>query len=65
MKTQRVCLNLPDELLKQLDKAAAANYSTQSQYLRECIVLRLRGSKALKREQDEFLEGLRKLSETD
>lgn len=62
MKNIRIHLNLSDELLERLDKAAAANYSTRSEYLREFIVLRLRGNKVIQQEQDEFLERLRKLS---
>jgi metal-responsive CopG/Arc/MetJ family transcriptional regulator len=64
MKTVRIQIKLSDELLQQLDEAAAARYVTRSQFLRDSIVLRIRGSKVIKQQQDEFLEKLKKLGDT-
>ncbi|HEX4773920.1 MAG TPA: hypothetical protein VH234_00155 [Candidatus Saccharimonadales bacterium] len=65
MKTIKIDFKISNELLKQLDQAARASFSTRSNFIRECIVLRLRGHETIKKEQDEFLERLRRISEQD
>lgn len=59
MKTIRIHILLTDALLEQLDLAAEAEFSSRSNFIRECIVLRLRGHEAIKKQRDEFLERLK------
>lgn len=55
MKSVKILLWITDELLKQLDKAAKANFTNRSDYIREAVVLRLRGSKIVSQQRDDFL----------
>jgi len=59
MKSKCIHFLITDELLRQLDEAAAANFTSRSDYLRECIVLRLRSSQLVKQEEDEFMQELK------
>jgi metal-responsive CopG/Arc/MetJ family transcriptional regulator len=65
MKTVQIALKLSGELLIQIDEAAAKNYSTRSNFIRECIVLRLRGADKIEQEQDDLLEQLKTWEQTD
>ena len=59
MKSKKVEFVINDELLEQLDEAAAKSFTTRSDYVRECIVLRLRKEEIVKQEKDEFYEKLK------
>ena len=62
MKSAKINIKLSYELLKRLDEAAKQAYTNRSDYIRECIVLRLRGNEVLQKEKDEFMERLRQIS---
>ena len=50
MSSKTINLSLPAELLRALDKAAKANYATRSDFIRESIVMRLKGQRIVKDE---------------
>ena len=43
--TKIINLSLPEELLKQIDKAAKSEYASRSDFIRETIVRRLKGQR--------------------
>lgn len=65
MKSKLIQVYVSHQLLAQLDKQAKASFSTRSNYIRECIAMRLRGHEAIKQEHDEFMQRLRKISGQD
>jgi Arc/MetJ-type ribon-helix-helix transcriptional regulator len=46
-------ITIPQELLKEVDKAAGEQYSSRSDYIRESLVLRLRGQRVVDEWGDE------------
>lgn len=45
MPTKIINISLPADLVIELDAAAKANYSSRSDYIRESVVLRLKGQR--------------------
>lgn len=43
--SRTVNISLPEELLKQIDKAAKGEYASRSDYIRETLVHRLKGQR--------------------
>lgn len=65
MDSKNICLTLPADLLEEIDQAAKTNYSTRSGYIREAILLRLKGEAAIRDEKQKFLEQLKQFDKRD
>ena len=52
-KSRAVNITLPDELIKEIDKAAESEYASRSDFIRESVVRRLKGQRVVDEWGDE------------
>lgn len=57
MSTQTFNISLPEDLVKEIDKAASADYASRSDYIRQALVSKLKADKA-KQDDWDLLEAL-------
>lgn len=57
MSTQTLNISLPEDLVKEIDKAASAEYASRSDYIRQALVSKLKADKAQQDDWD-LLEAL-------
>jgi len=57
MSTQAFNISLPEDLVKEIDKAASAEFASRSDYIRQALVSKLKASKAQQDDWD-LLEAL-------
>jgi metal-responsive CopG/Arc/MetJ family transcriptional regulator len=51
MSTQTFNISLPEDLVKEIDKAASAEYASRSDYIRQALVSKLKAERA---QQDDW-----------
>lgn len=57
MSTQTINISLPEDLVKEIDKAANVEFASRSDYIRQALVSKLRADKARQDDWD-LLEAL-------
>lgn len=60
--TKTINISIPEELLKQVDKAAKGEYASRSDFIRETLVRRLKGQRIVDIDNWETLADFRQIS---
>lgn len=53
MASRPINISFPDELIKEIDKAAKSEYASRSEYIRDAVVRRLKGQRIVDEWGDE------------